>query len=513
MPFRNSYSNGNRKAIAAVLAVAAITQGFGRSAVAAESTKTVPALKGLHERWAKMAEELDAPGIAVAVVKDDRVVLTDAFGRRGPDSDAAVDLDTMFYIASSTKSFTAMAIMILVDDGKIDLDAPVKTYLPRFKLSDPELTSKITVRDLLCHKYGLNSTLAAFAEAYTGQIDDDKFYRILRQFKPKGFFEYSNLHFTLAGRIIHAVSGMSWKDFIQKRILEPAGMSNSTCYASVMYGGDNHAEPMTDFWGKWQATRLQKTDNTMHAAGGMGASAADLAQWIRLNLNGGQLDGKRILSEKLVREMHTQHAGTDQKFGSFGREGYGLGWFIGSYQDEVMIHHFGGYAGSRAHISFMPARDIGIVVLMNSAGPVSSLADVIACDVYDRLLGKKGEDLLPKIKENVAKFRKLGAETDPNAGDNPVVGDGLSLKPQAYVGQYTSENWGTLEVKLKDGQLVAAIGDIPLTLYSTETDRFITAVQGIRPHDKGRFRVSPSGEVHVVTIEAGDGMTMSFKRP
>ncbi len=381
--------------------------------VAECATAIVPAeWQGLHDRWAAALEEFKVPGMAVAVVKDDQVVFLEAFGIRDPATSAPVAVDSPFYIASSTKSFTAMAVAILVDEGKLQLDEPVQRSLPRAELADPTASKSMTIRDLLAHRLGIDSDRIATCEAYTGLIDDDRYYRLLKRVKPSGRFRYSNLNFTLAGRVIEATSNVPWQQFIADRILAPAGMTHSYCLASKLYADPLAALPIVESGGALQVARTRKTDATMHAAGGMGSSAADLARWVRLNLNLGTIDGKRILSEKLAREMQSpQIRITSDQIGveTYERDGYGLGWFLGSYRGHPVVHHFGGYTGARCHVSFIPGQNIGVAAVLNSSGPGTGLIDIVASEAYDRLLNLSAEDHLGEFAKKVEQARKQAA--------------------------------------------------------------------------------------------------------
>jgi CubicO group peptidase (beta-lactamase class C family) len=339
--------------------------------------------KPLRDRWIAAVDELPIPALAACAVKDGNVVLLDAIGYRDPTTRSPVTVDSPFYIASSTKSFTAMAVAILVDEGKVRLDDPVKKYLPRFEVADRSLTESMTIRDLLAHRQGIDSGPIATCEAYTGLIDDDRYYRLLARVKPSPRFRYSNLNFTLAGRVIEAVSGQTWKEFIADRILEPSGMRHSYCQASSLYADPGAVLPMAYAGGKWSLTKTLKVDATMHAAGGIGASAADLARWLTLNLNAGSIDAHRVVSEQLAHEMRTRQikvASSIEPANYFKDDSYGLGWFLGKYRDQDVVYHFGGYVGARCHISFIPDKGVGVAVLTNTSGPMAGFADVVAAD-------------------------------------------------------------------------------------------------------------------------------------
>jgi CubicO group peptidase (beta-lactamase class C family) len=472
------------------------------SATAAEPVD--PALKGLRERWAEAMKELNIPGVAVVVVRDNRVIHLEALGVRDPDGAKPVTPDTYFYIASCTKPYLAMLAARLAEEGKLDLDAPVKRYLPRFQVADAELTEKLTVRDLLTHRQGLNSFPIVFLDAFTGEITEDRYYHFLKEVKPTKRCEYSNLHFTLAGRVIEAVTGKNWRDALREHLFQPVGMGRTTGYASKMYADEDAAFPLEARDGGWALIANRKTDRTMHAAGGLGTTARDLGRWLRLNLNGGEIDGRQILSRRGIEPMQTLQAKAagGPRGGDLKSEGFGLGWQIGSCKDIRVVLHGGGYPGAAAHISFLPDKRVGVAVVANTgaaAGPFVS--EVAALDVYKRLLGVEGEDILPRLKkqygEYIARRRK-----DP-AAPNPAEGKGLSLEPEKYAGTYENANWGTARVGVKDGKLTAVLGELAMEIKSNGADRMQFRNAWTERWREARFEVKDGRVVAVIARMEG----------
>lgn len=465
----------------------------GEQAAAAPAVQRAQELDGLHERLVEIMKELRTPGLAVAVVRDDKIIYLDALGVRDPEKNLPVTPDTMFYIASCTKTFIAMAVKSLAEEGKLDLDAPVRKYLPRFQIADPKLTETLTIRDLLSHAKGLNSGPIVWLDAYTGEITEDRYYHWLREAQATGSHEYTNVHFTLAGRVVEAVTGKSWKDFLEERIFAPAGMTRSTCYASKMYGDPDCGIPTIRENGGFAAAPVRKSDRVMHAAGGMGTSVRDLARWIRLNLGGGEIDGKRLLSRDGIAEMQILQAkGRSQpsRYVDHVREGHGLGWFVGTFRKERLLDHGGGYIGTNASISFMPDHNIGVAVVANASAARTMF---VATEIYDRLLGRSGDDPLPKYKaameRGLARNRRLGAAL----AKDPTVDGGLSLPPGEYVGRYENEDWGTVHIEHVDGKLCGRMGDLRLRFGSTGTDTFYL-YYGTGSPDGGRFEISKDGK-------------------
>jgi len=415
-------------------------------------------------------EKIHLPGFAVAVADKDGIIYSKGFGLRSLDPPQPFTPDTATYIASTTKVFVVMAIMQLAEEGKLDLDAPVKAYLPRFELSDAELTKTITIRDLLTHKYGLSSRPIVFADAYTGQITDDLYYRELAKANIKGSWGYSNIHFTLLGRVIEAVTGQSWKDYLAELIFEPAGMGNTTAYASELYGSENASTPLQRVDDEWQAATIRKIDSTMHAAGGMGSSAEDLARWTQLHMNGGAIDGVRLLREESIDEIFTVHERPGSAFFLFDRPEMGLGWYIGRYEGERMMHHFGGYVGAHAHCSFLADHRIGVAVVANSGGEGSILTHHIAADIYDVVLdrdsGRRLKLFARKTARAIDRYDEESAE-----GALPDGPPELSLQLNSYTGTYADPKWGTLVIEINGDNLEGHLGNLPFSIHPNEKDR------------------------------------------
>ncbi len=468
-------------------------------------------LVGLRERWESAMKDLDVPGLAVVVVRGGKVIYTETLGERDPEKHLPVTPDTIFYIASCTKSFMAMAVMSLVEEGKIELDAPVKKYFPKFQVADSAVTETLTVRDLLSHAKGLDSGPIVSLDAFTGEITEERFYRWLREAKATGAFNYTNLHYTLLGRIVEVVSGKSWKDYLDDRILKPAGMTRTTAYAGRMYGDADAAIPCDLEKGNLVAARVRKTDRTMHAAGGMGASIHDLGRWLRLNMGKGTIDGRRILSESSMLEIQrTQARATAPATrGSRTRDGYGFGWSTGTYGGKNMLEHGGGYVGAGALVAFLPDEGIGVAAVANTNRPITEIA---IFDVCDRLLGLSRADELPRLKQFAAERRQRQSNRERLFEKRPVTSEGLSISIDRYAASYDNPDWGTYVIENRDGRLFAHWGDLSLRLRSTDKDTF-EADSGSGDPDKCRFEVKGDRvEAVVIIVDEEQKLEARFTR-
>ncbi len=478
-----------------------------------------PSFQGMRDRWAGIMDEFNVPGMAIAIVKDGKVLAIETFGVRAPaeggGTGAAPTPNTIYYIASITKTYLATAVCALADDGKLSLDDPVQKHLPRFVLPNASAAAeKITIRDLLCHKAGITQgDPIVTMDAYTGEITDDRYYHWMAKQKPTGETAYSNLHYTLLGRVVEKVSGKPWRDYLDERVFKPTGLTRTTGYASRMYGDPDSAIPMERRDDQWRACRLRKTDRTMHAAGGLGASASDAARWLILHMNDGEIDGKRVISAERAKEMRTIQSKLPQKQGSIRiMEGFGFGWQVGTFHGTPLCSHGGGYEGTSAYYAILPEKKSGFALLMNAAGPAKGLGDVIAIDILDRLIeGDERVDVLevyrkglPEQKQNMAsRYAELKTElSKPFELTRPV---------SAYAGRFQSTDLGTFTITPDGSRLKAVFGECELDVTPAGPDAF----KVLRPTAEGvvfKFTTSPDGNVTALGLDVPEEGTILFKK-
>jgi CubicO group peptidase (beta-lactamase class C family) len=503
--------------------VIAIVISFSAAGVAfAQSPRLddVPAFEGMRARWAGIMDEFNVPGMAVAIVKDGKIMAIETFGIRSPTEPggeaAAPTPNTMFYIASITKTYLATAICVLADDGKLSLDDPVEKYLPRFAAAKgPDWKpKKITLRDLLCHRPGMGGGGPIVTlDAFTGEITEDRYYRWLATLKPKGKTEYSNVHFTLLGRVIEAVSGKPWREYLDERVLKPAGLIRTTGFASRMYADSDCAMPMERVDGQWRICKLRKTDRTMHAAGGLGASAIDAGRWLILHTNNGEIDGHRIISADRAKEMRTLQSKFPEKQGSIRvMEGFGLAWQVGSFHGTPLCSHGGGYAGTATYYAMLPEKKCGFAVLMNASGAASGLQDVIAVDILDRLIdGDERIDVLDAYRKRLKEAKEKFADKDAELAAAKAKPLKLSRPASAYAGRFESADLGSMTIAPFDSRLKVEWGECELDVKPAGPDAF----KVLGPTAEGivfKFNIAPTGEVTAIGLDTDEEGTILFKR-
>ncbi|GIU80991.1 MAG: serine hydrolase [Acidobacteria bacterium] len=401
----------------------------------------------------------NVPGIAVAIVKDGKTIFAKGYGVRELGKPEKVDENTLFAIASNSKAFTTAALAILIDEGKISgWDEKVSTYLPEFQLFDPYATRELTIRDLVCHRSGLD-TFSGDLLWYETTYTPDEILRRVRYLKPVSSFRskygYQNLMYIAAGRIIEKVSGKSWGEFIKERILLPLGINRTT--TTVRDIKENYASPHNESGGgKLRPLPLGNIDNAIGAAG-LNSSVADMTKWLLLQLGRGKFGEKRIYSEQRAGEMWSpcmiigvnpfppKEAPT-QIF-----SGYGLGWFISDYRGKKLISHSGGLDGMISQTAIMPAEDLALVVLTNSETR-ASLA--IRNKILDVFLNAPARDWSKEYLKQAMQQRERKAEEDKKADASRIPNTKPTLPLEKYAGIYSSQMYGDVQITQENGKLV-----------------------------------------------------------
>lgn len=403
------------------------------------------------------------PGVGVAVAVGDWVAYAEGFGSADHDTRRPVTDDSPFYIASSTKSLTATAAVIAADAGDLDLDAPMVRYLPDARLPEGVDREAITVRHLLTLTHGLaGGGPIVLRTAYTGDFTLAQLLELLGFHAPTGNFgqfDYNNLGYNLLGMVLESIYDESWKDVVQRLVLDPLGMAGTSAYRSRL-DPDRIALPHDFGPDGFTAMPLAKHDENMHAAGGHFASARDLARYLAAHQSGGRLEGHDVLPAGPIDSTHRLHVEQDREFGPFHRFGWGYGWDLGTFEGDTLIHRFGAFSGYRSHMSFMPRHRLGVVVLVNGGGPASPAADLLATYAYERMLAKPELDAryaarLDSLVQSEAEGRqRIAAHLQERAARLAP----LSHPLEAYAGVYESPILGRMEWRVVAQGLEMRIG-------------------------------------------------------
>ncbi len=403
----------------------------------------------------------DVPGIAVAIVKDDKIVFAKGYGVHSLASNKKVDENTLFGIASNSKAFTAAAIGILADEGKLKLDDKVTDYIPEFKLYDPWVTSEFTIRDLLTHRSGLGlgaGDLMDFPDSTNFTMKD--VIHNLRYFKPvssfRSKFDYDNQLYKVAGEVVTRVSGMSWEDFVEGRIMKPLEMNYSSASYQRIKDYSDVVDAHSPVDGKVVVIPRYFT-NTGNAAGGIYSSIADLSKWVIMQMNNGKYgDGKQLFSEAVHQQMWSPQTilpvGANTPYNSH-FAAYGLGWFLNDAKGYKEISHTGGIDGMVTQITLLPELKLAIIVLTNQQSGAAFSA--ITNQVKDSYLGISGRDWVKTYSDQV-KSREEGADKVTAEVWKQVEArkhDGSKTNIAPFAGTYHDVWLGDIIISVKDGQL------------------------------------------------------------
>jgi CubicO group peptidase (beta-lactamase class C family) len=464
---------------------------------------------GLDAEAARIMKAFEVPGIALAIVKDGKVIVAKGYGVRKIGEPVPVDAQTLFGIASNTKVFTATALGLLVEEGKIAWDAPVINYLPWFQMYDPYVTREITVRDLLVHRSGLGLGAGDLLFWPPTTYTRKEIVRRLRYIKPatsfRSAYAYDNLLYSVAGEVIEAVSGKAWEDFVTERILAKVGMKWTNVRHSAASEGGNVATTHAKVDGVVRIVKPSTNDNT-NPAGGINSCAEDMAKWMLVLLGRGQLaDGTRLFSERTYRELTTLV--TPMPLGNPPPElatlkanfnGYALGLRLRDYRGLKVVTHTGGLAGYVSQVWLVPERNLGIAVLTNQEAEEAFAA--LTMFIADYYLEAPKTDWLNAYLKVRARADTATAETLKKASATRDASSKPSLALEKYAGMYNDAWYGDIEIAVEGGKLVmrftkspALVGDLEHWQYDTFLVRW--RERELRADAYVTFSLNPDGTI------------------
>jgi len=398
----------------------------------------------------------DVPGVALAIVKDDKTIYLGGHGVRELGKPEPVTEHTTFQIASTTKAFTSAAMAMLVDEGKMNWDDPVRKHLDYFRLENAQADALVTLKDVVTHRTGLPRHDLLWVR--TGLTREELIRRMGYAKATASFrslYQYQNLMFTSAGEALGRASGLGWDSFVQQRIFAPLGMQDSSTQYVEMIRHNNMAMPHV----RLKANPWGNYDN-IGGAGCIASSAFDLSQWLRMQLAGGVFEGRRLVSEKQLAETHAPQmvnrlvSPTKELQPDYTQTSYGMGWSINHYRGEMLVMHSGVLSGFRALVTMVPRLKLGFVVLANQNG--TNLNEALTNTLLDEYLGlPKVRDwnahMLSVVKQNEEKDAKEKRDRESTRKKETKPSLGLD----SYVGVYREAAYGDVKVTLLDGKLRA----------------------------------------------------------
>jgi CubicO group peptidase (beta-lactamase class C family) len=470
-----------------------------------------PGLDGLDEFIAQALKDWKVPGLALAVVQGNKVVLLKGYGYRDMEKQLPVTPKTLFAIVSITKSFTVTLLGMENSEGKVDWDKPVREAMPNFKLYDPILTEQVTLRDLVTHRTGLPRHDRVW---YSSDFTRDDLLRRLQYLEPskplRQSFQYNNLMFMTAGIIAGNLNGASWEDTVSGRILKPLGMTGTNFSELQTQNSADFAQPYqkgSDLKAELKRMPFDKQcpDRcAMGPAGEINSNVEDMSKYLMFHMARGKFEGKQLLSENNAVQMQIPQMVIqgDPPYPELGTQSYGMGLFVTSYRGHKMIHHGGNIDGFSAFLTFLPADGIGVVVLTNLNG--TPLPNIVAENVFDRLLGL---DQVP-WSERFLQAEKKGKESEQEAkkkGYSPQkTGTHPSRDLKEFAGDYANPGYGVVSITVDGDAFRLSINKVsaePLKHYHYDVFEVPADPQDPWEKTKVMFHSDVSGEISSLSMQ------------
>ena len=455
---------------------------------------------------AQAVKDWHATGLAIAVVKDGRIVFEKGYGVREVNKPAPFDTTTLSAIASTTKAITAAAMGMLVDEGKVKWDDPVTKHLPSFQLYDPYVTREITIRDLLTHRAGLGNADYLWA---LSDLPANEMINKLRLIKPayslRSSFIYQNVMYVTAGQVIAAASGMPWDQFVQTRIFNPIGMKNSYPLAKLVPANANAATPHFRYGGDTIVAIRRDMAQAIGPAGDIWSSVSDMSKWMLFLLDSARVNGKRLLKPETFAELFTPQVMVppDEFYPTAQLTKphwmtYGLGWFQHDYQGRMLDFHTGSLNGMIAIIGLVPDERFGVYILSNvDHVEVRHALMYKAIDLY---LGNPSRDWSKELRALYDARRSSGDSARAAGIARRIKGTKPSLALSKYAGVYEDPLLGRVSVSDRNGKLrldagAALEGDMEHWQYDQFRARYDDRWQG----------------TDIITFTIGDGVASALE--
>jgi CubicO group peptidase (beta-lactamase class C family) len=473
-----------------VLSLALAVAGFGAEAAPAGARLDAIAETALRE-WR-------FPGIAIAVVQDDRVSYLAAHGVKRVGGDDPVSPDTLFEIGSTTKAFTTTALALLADEKKLDWDDPVRKHVPWFHLDDACGDALVTLRDIVSHRTGLGRRDELWDAARYSRTEFLRRIGSLPLSRPfRSSYQYSNMLYVLAGEVVASVSGMPWEAFVRSRLFEPLGMQRSAISLAEWNAADHAIGHYLDRAQDRIAVQVFNDYENIAPAGAIKSSARDMAQWLRFQLAGGALDGKSLLSSEALAETRRPHfpLQPDPELTETNLQSYALGWIVSDYRGTLLVSHGGALNGFRAQVALLPRLRAGVVVLANAGLGRGVTAARNA--ILDELLG------LPPARDWNAWYRAAEAKDLEKRAAARAEQESKRPRdirpcrePAAYAGRYEQAGYGEVQIELVEGGgLLLRWRRVGIPLRHFAFDTFLARDDAEDIDELVRFRLDEYGAV------------------
>ena len=472
-------------------------------AAAQQSPDIESRLQGFDSYMTQVMNEWNVPGLGVGIVVKDKLVWAKGYGYRDYGKKIPYTPTTTQPIASNTKLFTSVAAGMLADEGKVDLDKPVRQYVPSIQFYNDDLNRAVTLRDMLSHRTGITRHDGIW---YKSNFTQKELFERLKYLEPteapRSVFLYNNMMYSGAGYAIELLSGKPWETFVRERILTPLGMTSTTFTIADMVKQREPGVPYTERRDNTEIYRIPYYSDAIGVApaGAINSSIVDMSKWLIALMNDGRIDGKQVIPRNVVRQtlapsIALPNTGLEVRgWGEVINSTYGMGRWTASYRGHLLAYHGGDLPGFHSQVSTMPYDSIGVIVFVigNHAAP---LYNVISYNVYERLLGMS---LTPwSERQNTIRLKNKAASTQSRkkAGGGRVAGTRPSHPIDDYVGEFENPAYGVLNITKGDTSLMFDFHKIRMPLSHFHYDRFDTPDDEEDGKYSVNFLTNPQGEI------------------
>ena len=488
--------------------------------ILADGPPATDALTGLDAYMEEIVKDWNVPGIGVGVVVKDKLVFAKGYGFRDYGKKLPFTPATTIPIASNTKLFTATAAGLLVEDGKLDWDRPVRTFVPSIRFYNDDLNAMVTIRDMLSHRTGITRHDSIW---YKSDFTRKELFERLKYLEPsqpiRSTFLYNNMMFAGAGYIIELLSGKPWEDFVRERVFTPLGMTHTVFSIDEVVKQPDHGVPYNERRDSFDLYEIPiyREQVGIGPAGSINSNIEDLSKWLIALMNDGKLDGKTVIPASVVKatlapSIALPNAQLESRgYGEVLNAAYGMGRETASYRGHLIAFHGGDLPGFHSQVSLMPTDGLGVIVLVigDHAAP---LYNYVSYNVYERLLGMNETPWSARGLDIRLKSKKAGTEARAKAGAERVNGTKPSHSLEDYLGEFEHPAYGVLNISMKDGGLFFDFHKIRLPLSHFHYDRFDTPDDERDGKWSVNFSTSPQGEIDKALMSLDEAEAVFVRR-
>ncbi len=489
-------------ALSAILIFGLLALAPGQAA-GAQDAVLARKLKGLDAYMTKVVKDWNVPGIGVAIVSGDKLVLVKGYGYRDYGKKLPFTESTLFQIASNTKLFTAVAAGMLVDEGKLTWDKPVRESVPAIRFYNDELNNTVTLRDMLAHRTGITRHDSIW---YKSDFTRKELFEKTRYLEPSApirqTFLYNNLMYAAVGYVIELQSGKTWENFVRERIFAPLDMTSTVFTVGEMQKQADRAVPFNEKRDSFELYEIPvyADQGGVAPCGAIISNIRDMSHWLTALMNEGKYQGKQVLpADVLAATLEPAIALPNTMAETMGywellNSAYGMARETASYRGHLLTSHGGDLPGLHSQISFLPKERLGVIVFV-IGDHCSRLYDLVSWNLYERLLGLDETPWSARMLEMRLKAKKAGTEARARAGADKVPNTMPSHKLSDYAAEYEHPAYGVLNVAFEGSGLQADFHKIKMPLTHVHYDRFDSPDDEEYGKFSINFRTNPQGDI------------------